>query len=393
MTGLLRRFLKFSRRISEANSAHDWVPLFARRAVGGSIKGLHRWYHRQQARGAISGRSANIADIEFFLASNSVRLKLPLVLISQVQRSGGTLLSQLFDAHPQIAAYPHEFRQTFSTPDMWPSLDVSRGCDFNFRLLFDLNFTRLVRRGFSKGEHHQFRHPFMLISSVEYAVFKSLWNADPPRTSREILDHFFTAFFNSWLNYQGRLEDKKWITAFAPRLAHEESNVAAFLECYPEGRLIQLVRGPQSWFPSARKHRKGQFKGRSDDYILKQWCNSVRSIIQNSNRYGDRVMILRFEDLIENTEATMRAVSKALDIEYASTLTEPTFNGRPMRANSSFSVESAGVISNPLYRKRELTKNQKELVCQTCGSLYEELLRDRNIINCLTSNQSPQLER
>ena len=32
----------------------------------------------------------------------------PLVLISQVQRSGGTLLSQLFDMHPQCHAHPDE---------------------------------------------------------------------------------------------------------------------------------------------------------------------------------------------------------------------------------------------------------------------------------------------
>ena len=32
----------------------------------------------------------------------------PLALISQIQRSGGSLLSQLFDGHPEIHAHPHE---------------------------------------------------------------------------------------------------------------------------------------------------------------------------------------------------------------------------------------------------------------------------------------------
>jgi len=32
----------------------------------------------------------------------------PLVLISQIQRSGGSLLSQLFDGHPEVHAHPHE---------------------------------------------------------------------------------------------------------------------------------------------------------------------------------------------------------------------------------------------------------------------------------------------
>ena len=32
----------------------------------------------------------------------------PLILISEVQRSGGTLLSQLFDGHPQCFSHPEE---------------------------------------------------------------------------------------------------------------------------------------------------------------------------------------------------------------------------------------------------------------------------------------------
>ena len=41
----------------------------------------------------------------------------PLLLISQVQRSGGTLLSQLFDGHPQVHAHPHELKIGY--PEKW----------------------------------------------------------------------------------------------------------------------------------------------------------------------------------------------------------------------------------------------------------------------------------
>jgi hypothetical protein len=34
----------------------------------------------------------------------------PLVLISQIQRSGGSLLSQLLDGHPELDAHPHELK-------------------------------------------------------------------------------------------------------------------------------------------------------------------------------------------------------------------------------------------------------------------------------------------
>jgi hypothetical protein len=42
------------------------------------------------------------------LVKKSFDINSPLILITQIQRSGGTLLSQLFDGHDEIYAYPNE---------------------------------------------------------------------------------------------------------------------------------------------------------------------------------------------------------------------------------------------------------------------------------------------
>ena len=34
----------------------------------------------------------------------------PFALISQIQRSGGSMLNQLFDGHPNVHAHPHELK-------------------------------------------------------------------------------------------------------------------------------------------------------------------------------------------------------------------------------------------------------------------------------------------
>ena len=41
---------------------------------------------------------------------NTINVDQPLVLISQIARSGGTLLSQLFDMHPECHVHPHELK-------------------------------------------------------------------------------------------------------------------------------------------------------------------------------------------------------------------------------------------------------------------------------------------
>jgi hypothetical protein len=335
-----------------------------------TTKSMHRAYHNQLARRAIRGGAANFDDAEFFVSENPVRLRAPLVLISQVQRSGGTLLSQLFDAHPQLAAYPHELKQPFSTPDHWPPLDPEKGMHHNFQLLFDLNFPRLVRRGFVKGDRNPVRHPFLLISRIEYRVFQKLWEEEPPSTPRDIADHFFTAFFNGWLNYQGRLGEKRWMTAFAPRLAHPAESAAGFFDCYPDGRLIQIIRSPASWFASAKNHSKSGFEGKSVEHILSRWRVSAESMVRNRNEFGDKVILLRFEDLVGNTEPTMRALADMLSIDFDPVLLEPTFNGHEMRANSSFAVDQTGLIDAPLKREKTLSEDERRLIAEQCDAVY-----------------------
>ena len=46
----------------------------------------------------------------------------PLALISQIQRSGGSMLSQLFDGHPEVHAHPHELKIGYPKKYNWPEI-------------------------------------------------------------------------------------------------------------------------------------------------------------------------------------------------------------------------------------------------------------------------------
>jgi hypothetical protein len=373
MLSLHRRILKAARSFAQRHDASAWLP----DSIAGLARGLVQWshtrYHDLTMRRAVSGRSSNLADIEEFLRANAIPLKAPLVLISQVQRSGGTLLSQLLDGHPAVAAYPHELRFGYSVADRWPAFNPAAPADDNFRALFDLKFGRLMRRGFMKGEQSVETHRFFMVPRMQYLVYKRVCETSPPRTLRDDLDAHFTAFFNAWLDYQGQLDRKTWVSAFAPRLAIDEGQAAVFFETYPDGRLIQIIRDPHSWYASARRHRKSLLAGDSIDDLLALWIASAESMLRNRERYGDRVIIVGFEELVRDTERSMRLLSERLGISYNSGLTEPTFNGRPMRANSSFSVPAAGVIDAPLKRNAALSDLERRQIGARCDLLFERV--------------------
>jgi hypothetical protein len=348
------------------------------RAGGGFARRVSRYLlTRKRARSLahmLSGNPDNLDDVESFITERPVRLDAPLVLISQAQRSGGTLLSQLFDGHPAIAAHPHELSIGYPTDEQWPALDPSEGAGKNFRKLFDIGMLGLMRRGYTKGDRNLEQRQFFLIPKIQYRVFLRLFESARPANGRQILDHFFTSYFNAWLNYQGSLERKQWITGFAPRLAHFEGSVNGFFRDYPEGRLIQIIRDPRTWYPSARQHRKSGHTGKDAMEILATWCTSAESICRNKATHGDKVIVVRFEDLLGNTQRTMRAIAQALGISYEPILEEPTFNGEAMRANSSFAVDAPGIIDAPLKRQAMLDAEESRLIEQRCMGLYERTL-------------------
>src|SRR5215212_2021070 len=80
-----------------------------------------------------------------------VAVREPLVLISQIQRSGGTLLSQLLDAHPQLHAHPHELHIGYPRDKRdWPRLDLTRGPEEWFRALREAHVDRMLVGGYRK---------------------------------------------------------------------------------------------------------------------------------------------------------------------------------------------------------------------------------------------------
>jgi len=338
----------------------------------------------QMVQRAFAGRTANADDFEAFVLGHPARLRAPLVLISQVQRSGGTLLSQLLDGHPAIAAHPQELKIGYPTERDWPAVDPALGAEQNFRMVYEINNIMLMKRGYTKGDHNPDRRRFFLVPRVQYRLFKHLYESAPPASRREILDHFFTAYFNAWLNYQGDLEEKRWISAFWPRLAHHETAVSGFFDSYPDGRLVQVIRDPKTWYPSAKRNKKSGLADKAPEEILSAWCASANSILRNRAAHGQKVIVLRFEDLVGDTERTMRKLAGDLGIAYDPVLCEPTFNGKSMRANSSFAVGTAGLIDDPLSRERTLTHEERRLIEERCGELYQQCLSVRTVSNLET---------
>jgi hypothetical protein len=291
----------------------------------------------------------------------------PVALVSQIQRSGGSLLSQLFDGHPQLLAHPYELKIGFPKKHLWPMLDLSDAPRRWFEVLFEDHVAGHFRNGYRKGRQAGPVLAFILPPALQARLFLEACDAARPGTPREVLDAYFRAFFAAWLNRADEPGDKKFITAFTPRIAQRVPSIEAFFADYPDGRLISILRAPDNWYPSARRHSA---KYADLPAAVRLWQASARAMVRNRARFGDRVCLIRFEDLVGRTEAVMRHLARFLGIDFHPCLLAPTFNRVPIAANTSFAPEEAAVMTGTLERRRLLSPEERAVIDGLAGEDY-----------------------
>ena len=296
----------------------------------------------------------------------------PLVLISQIQRSGGSLLSQLFDGHPELDAHPHELKIGYPKKYIWPKLDLDDSPKQWFENLFELSVLEHFKAGYKKQKNLDETFLFLFMPSVQRELYLNYLDSVATITLRDVFDAYMTSYFGAWLNNQNSFGPKKYITAFTARLSMEKENMEAFFEIYPDGRLISVIRDPKNWYPSAARHRPHVYGDVEE--ALDLWQKSARAMLWNKERFGDRVCILTFEDLVGKTEAVMRHLAEFLAIKFDDGLMMPTFNKYPIKANTSFDAQQHGIIDSALNRHKLLAPQELEIIDHMTTKLYREVL-------------------
>jgi hypothetical protein len=320
------------------------------------------------------------AQVREVRAAHTVEVREPLVLISQISRSGGTLLSQLLDAHPELHSHPHELKIGHPDKQVWPDLDLGAEPAAWFELLFESTSTLHFQKGYLKssrarstrvGPAETFeRFPFIFLADLQRELFLERARTSRPSSEREVLDWYMTSFFNAWIDNQNLYEGRKrWVVGFTPGLHAEPGSLDRFFAVYPDGRLVSIVRDPATWYASARWHNERRYGDL--DSAVGQWLASTQATVSAKARWPAESVVLRFEDLLLDTERVMRQIAASLGIEFRQSLLEPTFNGFPIRANSTEPVGAYGVLEQPVLRAAELEPGERARIEELTADAYE----------------------
>ena len=220
---------------------------------------------------------------------------------------------RLFDGHSQCHVVPYELQQIFRgmATDLSPD-------EASLSLASDKQFNR--------------SRPFLLRPGLQRAIFDACVAEHDAPGPREVMNCYFTSFFNGWLdNANLRSTPKKWVVGFEPG---GTTKLDAHSRVYPDGRVISLVRDPWGWYASRRRNRP---KWQNREVAIEAWRAHTSAALRMQAEDPDRVRLILFSDLLGRIEPTMKALAAWLDIDFADGLLAPSFNGMASTGRSSYS--------------------------------------------------------
>jgi Sulfotransferase family len=135
-----------------------------------------------------------------------------------------------------------------------------------------------------------------------------------------------------------------------PRWGDKSLNTERYTDviiaAYPRARVIHMMRDPRDRYASQKTRWQGRRGGVGAGTA--EWLASARAAVRNEGRYPANVLVLRYEDLVCQPDASMRRVCDFIDEPYTDAML--TLDGAPVfrdkGSNSSYGPRTSGTISS-----------------------------------------------
>lgn len=272
------------------------------------------------------------------------------VLIGGCERSGTTMLGSMLGAHSSVIC----------TPESQFIIDVLKTAKYESHFIVD------PRTTFDRLQSHI---RFMMEWNLDLASLYGKTENGKVRYS-ELIERLV----ESYSRKQGHLSPKVWID-------HTPSNIFyawILLQLFPEAKLIHIVRDGRAVTSS---RIKTGWASKSMTENARFWVRLIaHGLAAESYWKADRVMRVKYEDLVGNSVPTLKTICRFMELEYEDQMSEGG-NFNPVFT----AIEQHKLVGKPpsssriLSWRNELTQRQIELFEATAGGLlfylgYEPLV-------------------
>ncbi|MFX1282153.1 MAG: sulfotransferase [Promethearchaeota archaeon] len=284
------------------------------------------------------------------------KLKDNRIFVGGHRKNGTTVLIALLDGHPDLFIYPYETHFWYSFYPIYAegNFSVKEKVERITQFLFE-DLKEIIQKWLKLDENGL---------NFSYQELNAKYNEFILKNGNTTKDFFDTMCYlvRELLPCPNYQTHKSIVT----KDTMSEIHVNELFKLYPKSTFIHIMRDPRDncavimngW----DKHYKRNYDSKERlfrDAIDRGWL-SMRMAIDNQKIYGDeKYLIIKYEDLILNTKATMRKVSKFIGIDFNRLNFDTTFCGIPWEGNSFTNMKYKGVNTSRIgmYRKY-LTEDQ-----------------------------------
>jgi hypothetical protein len=292
----------------------------------------------------------------------------PLLMISAMYENGGNTTQRLLDGHPELFVYPFESQigtravqdhltSLYPVKYRWPEFLLSSTAAADYAAIIDEEGKIRARTPFVS----KFReYPMEFSDDDRKARFLKLMEG-VPRSRPAIVAAFFQATFEAWQDYRRSGREHVYV-GYSPIVAVDAEKI---LEDFPNAHVLQVVRNPWSAFADTLKRAVPL----SLPHYMLGWNVCQEAALTAKAAFGDRMHVVRFEDIVEDPVLVLGAVCQAVGVKVEASLGQPSWNGSPLKE-----VYPWGTIRTPtraanLATARELNREQTEAIRQRTAHL------------------------
>lgn len=262
------------------------------------------------------------------------------IFVAGPERSGTSLLYALLASHSQLAMT----RRT----NLWKHFYEQYG-----DLADPVNLDRCLET--------MSRYKRLRVLHVDFRALRRDFVAGPPSYPRlfALLEE----------QYAARLGRPRW----GDKSLHTECWTEPILASYPGARILHMVRDPRDRYASS--HTRWRRRGGIGAGVA-EWRCSARIATDNSARFPTRYLVVRYEDLVADPEATVRAICHFVDEPFE--LAMLAMGGAPrlleQGSNSSYGRREAGVIATDSVGRYRSVLSEREIAFaqQTAGDEMQQ---------------------
>ncbi|WP_199245679.1 sulfotransferase [[Phormidium] sp. ETS-05] len=278
------------------------------------------------------------------MTTTKPNLTAPIFLLG-CHKSGSSLLRSLLDNHPQLFAIPMEIHY-FQYTGQWVDYRLRRSWPKPMNQQEKMaSLYQLVEETNANEDPYA---DSILAGSLDVDRFRSFMVAnqgDSPdnlTTPRELFEIYVGALYYALTG-----------AALPPGMRIVEKSVehaewAVHLrQMFPDCRFVHIVRNPYASMVAIRKSKTvGNIYPLLRNFIL-SLQNSYYNLYRNEGIL-DNYLIVKYEDLLTDTEKIMRTISDFVGIEFTEDLLTPTLMGKPWGGNSSTGKSFTKISTAPL---------------------------------------------